>query len=49
MNRYFIVKCDDEGQPVDEELVVIAPPVHLVMLPFAVGVFIGCLLMRIFG
>ena len=49
MNRYFIVKCDDEGPPVDEELVEIAPPVHLVMLPFAVGVFIGWLLMRIFG
>jgi hypothetical protein len=49
MNRYFIVKCDEEGQPVDEELVEIAPPTHFLTLPFSLGVLVGCILMRIFG
>ena len=57
MNRYFIVKCDKEGKPVEHlrdgnvetEMMEIAPPTHYVTLPFCIGILVGCILMRIFG
>lgn len=49
MNRYFMAKCDEDGQPIEEEIIEIAPPMHYVLLPFCFGIFVGCLLMTLLG
>ena len=38
MKRYFLAECDDEGQPIEENIVEISPPYGI---PFAVGILLG--------
>jgi hypothetical protein len=47
-HRYFKAEVDEKGQPMEENIVEIQPPIHYIFLPFFVGVFVGCILMIIF-
>ena len=47
-HRYFKAEVDEEGQPIEENIVEIASPTATAILPFCIGILIGCILMTIF-
>ena len=47
-NRYFKCPCDENDEPIAENIVEIPPPMQLAIFPFCVGILIGCILMIIF-
>jgi len=49
MYKYFRANVRENGEADENSIVEITAPIHYIYMPFFIGIFIGCLLMKVFG